>query len=445
MNQSLKLSFLLVFSLLLFFPSISAVQISMNQNFSQGETLLAVISGTFINQITTNNVAFYRQGHLPTQMASEGVVKIGDDYYIYASLFGKIPDNYTMNISGVNYMQGTQQINTPFSQNFLITNDTFAFSTNPGAINTQTDFSVQLQNLIDQKITVTYGLQGNSTNSGSSGFFSSFFGSSSSGNSSSIMNPSTITLNPGQTVNIPFQISQFSQSGLVYLEFSSLNSTYDMPVYLNTNQNQQQGGTGSGTEGTASSEIAFQPNSVAVSLATNSNMSRILYLTNTGNETISDISFNMSSSLEPYIILNPNSVSLLNPGTNQQIEIDIASGSSEATVNGTVTAYNDNFSTSFDLNLNFINNFNPSSGNNSTIVTTCAQLNGTVCNSNQTCSGQTANTNDYGTCCLNSGICQEPTQTSFGWIGWILLVVALLVIYIFYKKRYKKVQPKKPF
>lgn len=444
--SKLKFIFLLAFSFALVFPLVSAVQISMSQNFSQGETLVAVVSGVFVNQITTDSVAFYR-GHTQIPI-NDGVVKLGDDYYVYASFAGSPSQfpvgEYSMNISGVNYyINGGGTSNTPFGQNFFITNNTFAFSTIPGAVNTNTDFSVQLRNFLGQKIIINYGLKGNSTSSGS-GFFAALFGSGST-NTSTIINASSVTLNPSETATITFPISQFSQNGLAYIEFSSGNSTFDLPVYINANQTQQhQGGTNTGNE-TGFPGLAFQPNSVNVSLATNSNTSRILYLTNTGNKTENDISFNMSSSLEPYIILNPSSVSSLNPNTNQQIEINVASGGNEGTINGTITAYNDNFSSSFDLTLNFINNFNSASGDNSTIVTTCSQLNGTVCNSNQTCSGQVAYTNDPGVCCLNPGICQEPTQSSFGWIGWVLLLAALFVIYLFYKKRYKKVQPKKPF
>ncbi len=441
----LKFLVMLTFFSALFFPFVSAVQISMNQNFSQGETLVTVVSGSFINQITTDYVAFYR-GHTQIPI-NDGVVRIGDDYYVYASLAGSSsqfpPGEYSMNISGVSYYTAANQISSAsFGQNFFITNNTFAFSTNPGAVNANTDFSVHLRNVLGSKITINYGLKENSASSGS-GFFASLFGSGST-NTSAIINASSVTLNPAETATINFPISQFSQNGLVYIEFSSGNSTFDLPVYLNTNQAQQPSGNSSGTEISGFQEIAFQPNSVNVSFATNSNISRILYLTNTGNDTITNISFNMSPSLEPYVILNPSNVTSLNPNTNQQIELNIASDGNESTINGIVTAYNGNFSSSFNLNLNFISNFNES-GNISSIVTTCSQLNGTVCNSNQTCSGKFEDTNDPGVCCLSPGICQEPQQSSSGWIGWILLAVALFVIYIFYKKRYKKVQPKKPF
>ena len=79
---------LLLMSILLIFPLISAVQINMNSNFSQGQTLIAQVAGNFINQIQKQNILLYnnyeRVSFIPT------VQKIGDDFYIYGQLLGNI-------------------------------------------------------------------------------------------------------------------------------------------------------------------------------------------------------------------------------------------------------------------------------------------------------------------------------------------------------------------
>ena len=56
---------LIIFLALFLFPIISAVEIEMKDNFDQGETLIAKISGNFYEAISEENVIFYR-GHVRT-------------------------------------------------------------------------------------------------------------------------------------------------------------------------------------------------------------------------------------------------------------------------------------------------------------------------------------------------------------------------------------------
>ena len=46
--------------LLLILPLMTAVEVNMNTEFAQGETLMAKISGNFLEQVEKENILFYR-------------------------------------------------------------------------------------------------------------------------------------------------------------------------------------------------------------------------------------------------------------------------------------------------------------------------------------------------------------------------------------------------
>ena len=407
----LKNILLLTLTLAIFLPLTSAVEVSMNSNFSQGETLLAVFSGNFIDQITKDNIIFYRENVRGIPIVYD-VKKINDDFYVYALLTEKIPDNYSLRIENVRYMKGISIVDDDIVSNFSITNETAFFSVNPGTLITTSGFNVEVQNLQDRKIILEI-----------------------TEDIASITSPTSIELKTGEKKTISFIAAVIPENKLETIEFSSEGFSYELPVYFDTNQT-------STTEGDFGFE--FQPDTVEVSMATGSETKRILYLKNTGNETIKDISFRVSALLEPYIVILPDDINSLDPGENEKIEIQIVSDSEEAVLEGKVTAYTENISSSLTLVLDFIKDFIPS-GNESgeVVVPTCEQLNGKICTTNQECSEDALSAKD-GKCCLVE--CVEVKKSSSGkFIGWGLLILALLLIYWFYRRRYRNVMRRRPF
>lgn len=401
-----------------FLPLASAVQVTMDSNFSQGQTLLAVVSGTFVDQITPNNVAFYEQGHIPVPVTYD-VLNINGDFYIYALLTGKAQGNdYSMNISGVRYLKATQIVKNPIIANFSITNETAAFSIDPGVVSTPGDFFVNLQNLEDNAITVDISM--NSSNS-------------------SITYDTPLVLKTGEKKRVDFSVADVSATGLVSIRFSSGNYSYSLPVYLSNTT----------IPSTNEPGLDFQPSNAYVSIASGSEISKILYLTNTGNTDLNNISFSVSAILVPYVAIYSFPASL-NSGDSKQVQINISAPNKTSSVEGLVTAYSGNVTANLDLLLNFTSGFIPvnnatGTGNNTnpSIVTTCSDLKGIVCSADEQCTGDIIVAKD-GDCCMAS--CEIPQQSSTGsWIGWALLVLVLLLAFWFYKKKYKKVAPKKPF
>ncbi len=406
----LKIILLLIFSLAIFIvPIVSGVETDMKSQFAQGETLLARVSGNFIDQITRENVFFYR-GHVKIPMIYD-VVKIEDEFYIYAVLAGKTEGNYSLSVEGVRYYKATQVVDDTLVSNFTISNETAIFSVNPGVVFTKEDFSIELQNLQDRKVTIEVR-----------------------DDSPFVVSPDSLDLKSGEKKNLFFDVGENAEKGIMTVEFSSENFSYTLPVYLDTNK----------TAGVVS-DFEFQPSSIEVSMATDSDSKRILYLVNTGDEAIEDVFLEVSPLLDSYVSVSPENIDKLNPNSTEKIEIQITSGEQEAILEGKITAYNENLSTSLVLVLDFSKDFIPEEGEENVIVTTCEELGGTICTENQECTGESVYAKD-GVCCLAQSECTEEEEISAGkFIGWGLLVLAFVLIYWFYKRRYKKVEKKKAF
>lgn len=80
----MKRTILLFIFLLLILPIISAVEFDMKTELSRGETLMAKVSGNFVEPVLKENIFFYR-GHVRIPM-EYGIAKIDEEYYIYALL-----------------------------------------------------------------------------------------------------------------------------------------------------------------------------------------------------------------------------------------------------------------------------------------------------------------------------------------------------------------------
>ena len=106
-----------LFSLLVL-PAISSVSIDMKSDFSQGETLIAKISGYFLEPILRENVLFYR-GHVRIPMEYD-ITRIDEDYYLYANLAGKTSNNYSLIIRNVRHMEFTEVTEEDIIKNFSI-------------------------------------------------------------------------------------------------------------------------------------------------------------------------------------------------------------------------------------------------------------------------------------------------------------------------------------
>jgi hypothetical protein len=197
---------LTVFFVVFLIPVILGATIDTKPEYKQGETMIAKISGNFIDTINSSNVVFYR-GHVKVPMDYE-VGKLGSYYYLKASLIGKVPENYSVVIEGIHYYQGLQVLSANFFSNFTVLPEQASFSVNPGFIISEKDFFIEVQNLIDSEITVDIV------------------------SPKEINSISSVKVSPQQKKIISFNFSNLSEDFSSVISFSSSSTNYDVPVYL---------------------------------------------------------------------------------------------------------------------------------------------------------------------------------------------------------------------
>ena len=409
---------------------ISAAEINFTKNssdFNQGETLIAKISGNFLDKPAEDNVFFYR-GHVRIPMVYE-ISEVNNDFYIYALLSGKSQGNYSLSLENVRYMAGLQESEENIVKNFTINQNISDFSVEPGFVINDTGFSIEVQNLQDSQIKITVST------------------------SEHLLSLKEINLNPGETRQIDFGLNNEEKSFSEEIKLASSKTSYSIPVFITSNLTSNGGidnnvtsneTTGDGQESAQKESFRFEPNVVIVSMSTDSKSKRIVYLMNTGDKALKDITFSITSALKPYVTII--SSENIDENSTGRVEIIIESDTEEKLIEGEVTAESENFTSDLKLTLNFISDYVAPEGEQGeeVIVTTCIQLKGNICAEKEECSGETADAKD-GVCCLPSASCQVIKKSSTGKIiGWTLVVLVLLLLFWFFKK-YKKVKPQIKF
>ncbi|MBU2616719.1 MAG: hypothetical protein KKB79_01925 [Nanoarchaeota archaeon] len=404
-----------IFSLFLILISITPTLLAIETQFTkesnifdQGETLIAKISGNFVDRITTENTLFY-QDHIRIPITYD-VKKLNDDFYIYALLIDKPSGNYSIRINDVDYMDGLKTTDAEIRMNFTITSETADFYVTPGVVESNDDFSLELRSLGGATTKIDIDSQDAFTHN------------------------SSVELTSGGTKNVNFFIND-SEKILREIILSSEGTTYNVPVLA-----------GNPNTPPSNKELSFkfEPNNIEVSLATNSEATRIIYLVNNNDEDIEDVFLSLSSSLKDYATITPNKIENLKAGETEKVEILFESSEISANISGDIIASSNTSTTYLSISLSFIPDYVPSEDEEDTesILTTCSQLGGSICGDEERCSEETLPTKD-GLCCPASGSCEEIKKSNTGkWIGWgIILLVIVFLAYFF--KKYKKARPSK--
>jgi len=432
--MKLKVFFIFILSIL-FLSLISAIEFDMKSNFSQGETLMARVSGNFLNSISEDDILFFRN-HVRIPLIPF-VEEINNDFYIYAQLLGKAPNNYSLLIENARYFQAGQIIERDLRKNFTITENFSDFSIDPGFIVSDNDFSIEVQNLRGTQITVTTKILNASESQG--GFFGGLFGGGSD-------YEEQITLNSGEIRNINFEAENFTSLTLQKIQLSTDNTIYEIPVYLSFAETEEE-------EEVIETKLRFELSELDVSMSTDSETKRIIYLLNLGNQDLEDIELLISDQLKPYLWLSTEKISALSGNSSFQIELVFSSDSEEKLIVGKIRAriLNETFDY-LPVTLNFLESFEPSPGEEAegdedgtisddvseVAIQACSELNGVICNQGYECSGNIEYVRD-GVCCLGS--CRQIEESSTGKIiGWLIVAVIIGFLAWFYFKRYKGVR-----
>ncbi len=395
----------LVLCLFIFFliPFISAVEIEMNSEFDQGEILIVKISGSFTKSLTENNIFFYR-GHTRTPTDFD-FAKINEDFYISANLLGKTENNYSIVIKDARYMKAGQIEEGDLTRNFSITQNLADFSISPGFLTTKEDFSLQAQNLQDNEITITItGWQ-----------------------------EETITLRSGEIRDIEFSVNNITTPILKTITLKTDNTEYEVPVYILELSEEIPGEE-------KEKSFRFEPASLNISMATNSETIRIIYLYNDGDAILENLSISISESLDDYVSSSSWEVDELKPSSSLKLTLEFTSDDEEKEIQGQLTAEHPDLIYAYlTIDLAFIQDYEPLPGEDviepvpDPAVKTCEEMGGVIC-----AEGETCETEEYasdGKCCLETclGSPEEPNRKV---VGWLIIIAILLFLYWFFKRRY---------
>jgi hypothetical protein len=408
----------LILAIIILLPVLSAVELEMKDQYFQGETFSARLSGNFLDPVLKSNIFFYR-GHVRVAIEYD-LEKIEDEYYIYALLPEK-NNNYTLSIENVRYAKGSQIADDDIQKTFEITNQTAEFSVSPGVINTNQNFFIQIQNLKDSKIIISTA------------------STTSSGQEGGIYFANSAELKSGEIKKIDFLVKDIQESTFKYIEFKSGDFSYSIPVFLFANATADQ----------KDKLRAFEldPSNFEVNMATSSDTTRIIYLYNTGENSLEDINLSVSNLLASYTVLSINEIEELEPDSNLKIEIYFTSGSEEEIVEGQITAKtkNDEIYTYSSIILNIIDDYVPENGEEPEIppsTKTCSELGGVICASDEGCDSDERYAKDD-LCCL--GLCEvdNDSKNSIGTIiGWLILIIVIIFVGWFFLKKYRRAERK---
>ncbi len=293
----------------------------MNREFKQGSVFSAKVSGSFIEPPLEENILFYRDGHIRVAITPE-MIKVNDDYYISASL-PQTQNNFSMVLQNIKYSNGTKILDDDIKEEFSTTDSLAVFSASPGVIMTDKDFIITLQNLQSGKRTITSEISGLSD---------------------------SFELQSGQVKKVTFDVDKIGPFILDYLELTSGDTSYLIPVYVFKNI--------SAVEKEKSFE--FDPPLINLTLPTNSSGKRIIYLNNTGEKSLEDISLIISNSLKGVINLSIEDISELDENSNIRIEVVFLPQSEEDNLQGHIAAREGNMYSYIPISVRFLDNFIPS-------------------------------------------------------------------------------------
>ncbi|MEK6823920.1 MAG: hypothetical protein AABY06_02690 [Nanoarchaeota archaeon] len=425
----MKKSWIIFAFVLLSISLVSSIQIDIDSELNQGETLVVKFSGEFYKPILENNVYFYRDTYIAVPIEFE-LLKIEGDYYISASSLGKIPGNYSLVIKNSEYsVAGGQKSSEDILVNFTILENFADFSANPGIQvlgNSKDSFYLEIQNLKDNQIIVFVNMNPFQQNE-QEGFFESLFGS----NNKKIENQFIFKANEKKQIELEFE--NLTEIGLKTIKLSSGNFTQNVFVYVLFAE-----------EKSETEKIYFEQKFFNISMATNSGTERILYLKNSGTKDFENVTILLDDSLKEYVSVFPDFFEFFESNETQKLILNISSKSDSEAISGSIKAKtsDDNFAYA-DISLEIIKGFVPQNNLTEelpTITQTCEKLNGSFCDTSQKCSGEQITTKN-GVCCLAK--CDEKKKSSAGKIiGWGIVIILVALYAWFYLNKYKKTKSK---
>ena len=416
----MKKTLFVLLLVLLTSPLITAADAEIKENYDRKETFIAKISGNFLEPLTKNDFVLYRlqqrerdNSIVPVRVITEPEVKkIGGNYYMQMQLSENIRSgNYSLELKNVRYRKAGRWTDTathPVRKNFTISDALARFRIEQGFIETDADFSITAENLLDGQITIKKEIIG--TDQGTE----------------------EITIRNVRD-NISFD-HDFFYSGFNEIRLTSGNTSYRIPVFITSESARQREENGQDDEtrdeanrGQTAIVLGTFRTKITLQAGSNQTHSETLYLYNKGNEHVRDVVLKVSDEINPYVKLSQRDVATIRASTIFRIKMNVSAGNEVEKIRGRITARYENLVSEIPLELNFIGDPDTMVPINSEedrltgdvnesgeteneddsdyAFRTCRELNGVICKENQNCTGDEVAT-PQAKCCLG-GDCED--------------------------------------
>ena len=391
---------------LFFISSVLALQTTIKQEYKPGETLIAEITGNFIDNLKSEDILFY-SGRVFIPMIYD-LAKINDKYYLYAVLPIK-ERNYSLIIKNAHYTEAGLEYKKDLQFDFSAKSNTSSYNVNPGFIIANKDFSIKVTALTkDISLKSTF-------NTISKDY----------------------TISESRTKTIPFSISGIKGFTKTSLKLEADNLVYEIPAIIfaeGTSVNQSQN-----IEDIK--ELRFSKSHLNFSVIADSSFQFTISLSNTGQEDIKNIKFD-TENLSDILKITPEEIDILKAGDLEKINLTIKS-KKEGKIYGELIAVSENSTAKSSIEITTVKDKQAYQEikNNSDLAVegSCSSLNGFICGEKETCKGNTLLTID-GDCCV--GTCEE-TKTGGGTSNAIAIILIVIVLGILGFFIFKKIRQKR--
>lgn len=395
----MKKELLMLFMILLVLPLVSAVNFDMKSNFQPGETLLGTLEGNFLSQLTQQNFYFYSdRSQIPLLF---DIAKIQDKYYFYALLPAE-EGNYTLIIRDAKYYENGKEVQADLEKNFTVSGNISDFSVYPGFIIMKNESSLSVESK-SQPLAVSAVFMGSTQ---------------------------TVQVPIAQKKKLSFSAQGVNNFTLTSIQLSALNTKYSIPVAILSSSPEN--------KTSVLDEFRFSDSKYAFSVYEKNRSSFKIYLQNLGKNKRDNIRLIYSDTLKGTIAISPENITQLNGAEFAVINI-IIEAKTYKTFQGTLTAYSGNESAETFITINSIESGKPLPANTNiqNKLSSCAEINGIICDSGQSCSGELRDSIEgLGICCTN-GLCEENKSYWGTIIGIILIIAVAGALYYLYRRSKK--------
>lgn len=386
---------LIILAFVFLLVPVSALNTTLKTSYAPSETLIIRIDGAVSEGIREGNVELRRE-HVVVPFVFE-VNQLGTEYYLWG-IAPTMVTNYTLVLKDIAVQQGNVQKTTTYQQNFSVRGNVADYTFKPGFVTTDRNFEL--------KVT----------------------GNTDSAQSIDIDFPYTrkVTISPGENTLV------FSIEGVKTNEvLLTAMGMYTVPVYIRGEKQPEAVVT------KPENSFSFTPGEINQRVYVQDSLRYSVKLVNTLGHDLQKVNIEYNTdvlTVQPtsFKLIKANETVLLNVSTKKKVEGNFKE---------VLYARSGNESTSLVLDIRYEKNDtvqNTTSSNSTlTALKYCPQLNGSLCNKTDTCSGTTVESRD-GACCM--GTCQEMKKSNSGaLIGYLLLgIILLLLAFVWLRFKGKK-------